>query len=78
MGFTADVTSAEDVERLWVAVTAALGAPIVLVNAVVAGDAQPEEIARVVAFLASTASESITGARIRLGAGPSSWDWRQA
>lgn len=149
--FTADVTSAEDVERLWVAVTAALGAPIVLVNgagassarplgeyspgewqaavrahldaafycarallpamraagfgrilnvahaptgealvslartiageeaahgitvnAVVAGDARPEEIARVVAFLASPASESITGARIRVGAGPPS------
>jgi len=147
LAFTADVTNAESVERLWVEVTAALGAPIVLVNgagatppkplgetspnewqadvrahlvcplllahnmlpamraagfgrilnvaraptgealvalartlaeeerdhgitvnAVVAGHARPEEIGRVVAFLASPASESITGARIRVGA----------
>jgi NAD(P)-dependent dehydrogenase (short-subunit alcohol dehydrogenase family) len=145
--FFADVTNAEDVEQLWVAVTAALGAPIVLVNGagvppmlplgetspdqwraalrahldaafycaravlpamraagfgrilnvahpptgealvllartlaeeeaphgitvntIVAGAARPEEIARVVAFLASPASDSITGARIRVGA----------
>ena len=144
--FTADVANAEEVERLWVEVTAALGAPVVLVNAagasplrrlgefspgewqaavrghldaafycaravlpamraagfgrilnvahaptgealvslartlageeapngitvnaVVAGEARPEEIARVVAFLASPASDSITGARIRVG-----------
>lgn len=144
--FTADVTNAEEVERLWVEVTAALGAPIVLVNgagasppkplgetsptewqadvranldaafycaravlpamraagfgrilnvaraptgealvalartladeekdhgitvnAVVAGHARPDEIGRVIAFLASPASESITGARIRVG-----------
>src|SRR5215204_7213314 len=32
LAFTADVTDAEAVERLWVEVTAALGAPIVLVN----------------------------------------------
>ena len=146
LAFTADVTNAEAVERLWVEVTAALGAPIVLVNgagatppkplgetspnewqadvratldaafycaravlpamraagfgrilnvvrvptgealvalartladeerdhgitvnAVVAGHARPEEIGRVVAFLASPASESITGVRIRVG-----------
>ena len=144
--FTADVTNAESVERLWVEVTAALGAPIVLVNGaiqpapkplgattpyewqadvrahldasfycaravlpamraagfgriinigrpptgealvaltrtladeearsgvtvnlVVAAHARPEEIGRVVAFLASPASESITAARIRVG-----------
>jgi len=144
--FTADVTNAEAVERLWVEVTAALGAPTVLVNgagasppkplgetsptewradvrahldaafycaravlpamraagfgrilnvaraptgealvalartiadeerdhgitvnAVVAGHARPEEIGRVVAILASPASESITAARIRVG-----------
>lgn len=144
--FRADVTNADDVERLWVAITAALGAPHVLVNgagvspprllgeitpvewraavrghldaafycaravlpamraagfgrilnvarpptgeplvslartlaeeeaahgitvnAIVAGNVRPEEIARVVAFLASPASESITGARIRVG-----------
>jgi NAD(P)-dependent dehydrogenase (short-subunit alcohol dehydrogenase family) len=147
--FTADVTNAESVERLWVEVTAALGAPVVLVNgagatapkplgatspnewqadvranldaafycaravlpamraagfgrilnvaraptgealvalartlageekahgitvnAVVAGQARPEEIARVIAFLASPASESITGSRIRVGTDP--------
>ncbi|MEP7028981.1 MAG: SDR family NAD(P)-dependent oxidoreductase, partial [Candidatus Eisenbacteria bacterium] len=44
----------------------------ITINAVVAGEARPEEIARVVAFLASPASGSITGARIRVGAGPSS------
>ncbi len=144
--FTADVTNAESVERLWVEVTAALGAPVVLVNcvgatppkplgetsplewqadvrahldaafycaravlpamraagfgrilnvaraptgealvalartladeerdngitvnALVAGHVRAEEIGRVVAFLASPASESITGARIRVG-----------
>jgi len=149
LAFTADVTSAESVERLWVEVTAALGAPVVLVNgagatppkplgetspnewqadvranldaaffcaravlpamraagfgrilnvareptgaalvalartladeernhgitvnAVVAGHARPDEIGRVVAFLASPASESITGARIRVGGTP--------
>jgi len=147
LAFTADVTNAEAVERLWVEVTAALGAPVVLVNgagatppkplgetspnewqadvratldaafycaravlpamraagfgrilnvtraptgealvslartlaeeerdhgitvnAVVAGHARPDEVGRVVAFLASPASESITGARIRVGA----------
>jgi NAD(P)-dependent dehydrogenase (short-subunit alcohol dehydrogenase family) len=144
--FTANVTNPEEVERLWVEVTAALGAPIVLVNgvgatppkplgdtsptewqadvrahldaafycaravlpamraagfgrilnvaraptgealvalartladeekdhgitvnAVVAGHARADEIGRVVAFLASPASESITGARILVG-----------
>ena len=39
----------------------------ITVNAVVAGHARPEEIGRVVAFLASPASESITGVRIRVG-----------
>src|SRR5258705_488644 len=39
----------------------------ITVNAVVAGHARPEEIGRVIAFLASPASESITGARIRVG-----------
>ena len=147
LAFTADVTNAESVERLWVEVTAALGAPIVLVNGagakppkplgatspdewqadvraqldaafycaravlpamraagfgrilyvarapigealaavvrtladeerahaitvnavVVAGQARPEEIGRVIAFLASPASESISAAAIRVG-----------
>jgi len=39
--FSADVTSPDDVERLWVAVTAAMGAPVVLVNGAGASLSKP-------------------------------------